>query len=127
MKWKKISLIALLFLFAVTGINAQNKPDSIRTETQDERGDLYQLTQRAYIAFTAYTSGSTKLYEGYERPIIAIYKKGMKEFEYKVISDENLKRISIDEVKSIEVVYNPEYNGIYGIRALTCIIKITLK
>lgn len=125
MKMKKISIIALLFLLAINGIQAQDKPDSIPAETQREKGNLYQLTQRAYLAFNAYVWGSTKLYKGYERPAIAIYKNGQKEYEG--ISDENLKKISIDEVKSIEVVYGTAETALFGTRGITCVIKITLK
>lgn len=125
MDLKKISLLAVLFLFAVQGIHAQNKPDSIPTEQRDEKGDLYQLTQRAYLAFNAYVWGSTKLQNGYERPVIAIYKNGEKDCEG--ISDENLKKISIDDVKSIEVVYGTTETVLFGTKGITCVIKITLK
>jgi len=147
MKLKEMSFIAMLILFAVQGIHAQNKPDTISTEHPNEKGDLYQLSQRIYMAFNAYVCGSSKLSEGKEnpgiathkndhgtlyessrlqtRPIIAIFKNGQKEHE--VISDEDLKKISFDEVKSIEVIYGTDENVLYGTSGITCVIKITLK
>lgn len=147
MKLKKMSFIAMLILFAVQGIYAQNKPDSLSKVHSNEKGDLYQLTQRTYLAFNAYVNGSSKLSEGKEspgiathkndhgtlyesfqlqtRPIIAIFKNGQK--EHKVISDEDLKKISFDEVKSIEVIYGTDENVLYGTSGITCVIKITLK
>jgi hypothetical protein len=147
MKLKKMSFIAMLILFAIPGIYAQNKPDSISTELPNEKGDLYQLTQRTFLAFNAYVCGSSKLDEGqgrqgisinkkdhgtlYEsfqlqtRPRIAIFKNGKKESEG--ISNEDLKKITIDDVKSIEVIYGTTENVLYGTSGITCVIKITLK
>jgi len=147
MKWIKTSLIAMIFLFAGQGIHSQNKPDSIRTELPSEKGNLYQLTQRIYLAFNAYVWGESKLYKGLEkpeitihqngqgiihdsfapqtRPRIAIFKNGKKESEG--MSDEDLKKIRIDDVKSIEVIHGTDENALYGTSGITCVIKITLK
>jgi|GEM_PF-3411380 len=147
MKLKKKTFTVMIFLFVFIGIIAQNKHDSIRSELPVEKGNLYQLTQRIYLAFNAYVWGETKLCEGLEkpeiaipknvqgtiydsflpqtRPRIAIFRNSQKEPEG--ISDENLKKISIEEVKSIEVIYGTNENYLYGTTGITCVIKITLK
>jgi hypothetical protein len=124
MNKKKFLLVIVIFFVAALGTQAQSKTDSICV---NEKGDLYQLTQRLYTAFSIFETGSPTQYgRSIQRPIILIYGMGMKENEFTVLPDEKLKLLKFDDVISIVAVRTPE-NAVYGVHGDPCIIKITLK
>lgn len=128
MRILKFYLIIVLFLIS-GGVYSQTTKnavvDTIYVDSNFElqRGNLELLTQRIHNAFTAYVNGSTKVYQGRERPLVLEYDSIR--LENIPINRNKLKRKTIDTVESIKVTYDSKLMpALYGVSGLYGIIEI---
>lgn len=128
MRILKFYLIIVLFLisggvYSQTTKNAVVDTIYVDSNFESQRGNLELLTQRIHNAFTAYVNGSTKVYQGRERPLVLEYDSIR--LENIPINRNKLKRKTIDTVESIKVTYDSKLiPALYGVSGLYGIIEI---
>lgn len=128
MRILKFYLIIVLFLisggvYSQTTKNAVVDTIYVDSNFESQRGNLELLTQRIHNAFTAYVNGSTKVYQGRERPLVLEYDSIR--LENIPINRNKLKRKTIDTVESIKVTYDSKLMpALYGVSGLYGIIEI---
>lgn len=125
---KKIVLIFLLNILIYFVAGAQVKNDNFYDESVQKckKGDLITLTNDVYNSFLLYLYGNCNT-DG-RNPIIFLRDNSLKINQLKVVTKENLRILYAEQIKSIEISYEPLKNvALFGTSGNVCVITITLK